>query len=35
MAEADPFVEIGGCVSEMLKAIFLFIIAPFLPDAKV
>jgi hypothetical protein len=35
MTETDPVSEIGGLVGNIARAIFLFIIAPFLPDAKV
>jgi len=35
MAETNPVSEIGELVADIISALFLFIIAPFLPDAKV
>lgn len=35
MAETNPVSEIGGLVGDIVSAIFLLLIAPFLPDAKI
>jgi hypothetical protein len=35
MGEASPVSELGGLVGDFFSAIFLLLIAPFLPDAKI